>query len=177
MAKANKVPHFLNDMRVYLNGSDDFVGAKSIELPELSTMTSTVAGIGLAGEIDAPVRGHFQGMEATIEWNTTEKTGLSLIGGDAIALEAYGSNQNFEHGKNAYSDEKVRVVMRGTCKSYSEGTWQAGNSADASTVIEVHYLKVEVDNVEICEIDKYGYKCVINGRALMANIRRNIGMS
>lgn len=172
----NKVPHFLNDMRVYLNGADEFVGAKSIELPNFETMTATAAGIGISGEIDHPVRGHFQSMETTIEWNTTAKTGLSLIGGDPVVLEAYGSNQNFDEGKNDYVDEQVRVAMRGTCKSYTTGTWQAGNTSDASTVIEVHYIKVDVDGQTVVEIDKYGYKCVINGRDLMAAIRRNIGM-
>ena len=173
----NKIPHMLNDMRIYLNGSDKFIGAKSIELPNFETMTATVAGIGLAGEIDAPVRGHFQSMETTIEWNTTESTGLSLIGGQPVALEAYGSNQNFDEGKNEYVDEQVRVAIRGTCKSYTTGTWQAGNTADASTVIEVHYIKVDVDGETVAEINKYGHKCVINGNDLMAAIRRNIGMS
>ena len=51
------------------------------------------------------------------------------------------------------------------------------NTTDSSNTIEVHYIKIEVDGNMIVEIDKYGYKCIINGVDFMATIRRNIGMS
>lgn len=172
----NAIPEVLNDMRVYLDGADEFIGAVDIELPELASLTSTISGIGLAGEIDAPVRGHFGSMEATITYRVTEGTGAKHVGGEAISIDAYGDNQVFDAGSNSYCDVQVRCVMRGRVKSYSPGKWQAGNSADASTKIEVHYIKLEFDGEEICEIDKFGYKCRLNGTDLLETVRKNIGM-
>lgn len=173
----NAIPEMLNDMRVYLDGADEFIGATSIDLPELSSMTTTVSGIGIAGEIDAPVRGHFGSMEATVHWSVTNKVGNSYVGGAPISLDAYGDNQHFDAGSSAYADKQVHVTIRGRVKSYAAGTWQAGNTADSSTTIEVHYYKLEIDGETVCEVDKYGYKCILNGTDLMADIRTNLGMA
>jgi hypothetical protein len=174
---ANKIPEFLNDMRAYLEGADSFIGVTNIELPELSSMTTEVTGIGLAGKLDAPVRGHFESMEVTFNWRTIEETGLSIIGGEAFALELYGDTQHFDGGVNEYGHEQVRVVIRGRAKSYKPGTMEAGKTADASNTLECHYIKFEVGGKTIVEIDKFGYKAVINGVDIMEAVRRNIGMS
>ena len=64
----NKVPEVINDVRVYINGSDSAVTASKIELPEIKNLTADVTGIGLAGKIEAPIQGHFDSMECTISW-------------------------------------------------------------------------------------------------------------
>ena len=66
--------------------------------------------------------------------------------------------------------------MRGRIKSHKPGSLEAGSTSDAETVIEVHYVKEEMSGKTLAEIDKYGYKCVINGNDIMAPIRANLGM-
>ena len=51
------------------------------------------------------------------------------------------------------------------------------STADASNTLECHYIKFEVGGKTIVEIDKFGYKAVINGVDIMEAVRRNIGMS
>ena len=162
-AAANKVPELISDMRVYQEGRDIFVGVTNVELPEIATQTTSITGIGMAGEIDAPVRGHFGSMEVTLNWRTPTQTATWLTGGGGVALEIYGNIQVFSQGPRD--------------KSYSLGSFEAGNTSDSSNTIEVHYLKIELDGTTVVEIDKFGYKCVINGVDLMAATRRNIGMN
>ena len=139
-------------------------------------MTTSITGVGVAGEIDAPVKGHFQGMEMTLNWRTPHLSGMRMSGGRAVALEIYSNIQNFDSGANDYVDDKLRVVVRGRGKNYAPGTQEAGNTSDSSNTIEIHYLKIEVNDVTVVEIDKYGYKFVIDDEDLLANVRRNIGL-
>lgn len=174
----NKIPEVLNDMRVYLNGNNSFIGATSIELPEAANMTATVAGIGVAGEIEAPVHGHYQSMQTTINYPTNSETHGQLMGGKPIALDSYGDTQLFDSATNEYVHEKIRVVVRGRVKSSGLGTWQAGNTTGSTTVIETHYLKIEINDKVVREIDKYGYKDIdADSVDALEVVRSNLGMN
>ena len=173
----NKVPEMLQETRVYWDGEDNMIGIANVDLPELVSNTTSITGVGLSGEVDAPVHGHFQSMELTLNWRTPHVTGLRMAGGNPVSLQIYGSIQNFDHGANDYIEEPIIVTVRGRAKAYAPGTFEAMNTTDSSNTIEVHYIKVEVDGNMITEIDKYGYKCIINGVDFMAKIRQNIGMS
>ena len=63
MASINQVPEVLNDFRVYEEGSDNCLGVAKVELPSESVMTQTVKGVGIAGEVEAPVIGHYSYLE------------------------------------------------------------------------------------------------------------------
>ena len=173
----NKVPEMISEARVYWNGEDNMIGIASVDLPELSAMTTSITGVGVMGEIDAPVKGHFQGMEMTLNWRTPHINGLRMSGGRAVALEIYSNIQNFDSGANEYVDDKLRVVVRGRGKTYAPGTQEAGNTSDSSNTIEVHYLKIEINDIEVIELDKYGYKYAIDGEDMLATVRKNIGLS
>ena len=70
MASINQVPEVLNDFRVYEEGSDNCLGVAKVELPSESVMTQTVKGVGIAGDVEAPVIGHYSSMETKRTWNT-----------------------------------------------------------------------------------------------------------
>ena len=173
----NKVPEMLQETRVYWDGEDNMIGIANVDLPELASNTTSITGVGLSGEVDAPVRGHFQSMELTLNWRTPHVTGLRMSGGNPVSLQIYGSIQNFDSSVNDYVEERVIVSVRGRAKSYAPGTFEAMNTTDSSNTIEVHYIKIEVEDSTLVEVDKYGYKSSIGGEDLMAKIRRNIGMS
>ncbi|MBE6091705.1 MAG: phage tail protein [Selenomonas ruminantium] len=173
----NKVPEMLQEARVYWDGEDNMIGIANVDLPELASSTTSITGVGLSGEVDAPVRGHFGSLELTLNWRTPHVTGLRMAGGNPVSLQIYGSIQNFDHGANDYVEDQIIVSLRGRAKAYAPGTFEAMNTSDSSNTIEVHYIKIEVNGQAIVEIDKYGYKTVINGIDLMAKTRRNIGMN
>ncbi|SDP00747.1 phage major tail tube protein [Selenomonas ruminantium] len=174
----NKVPETINDMRAYIDGgkNEDMIGVKEVELPEFSSMTTEVTGIGLAGKVDAPVHGHFEGMETKLTWQLPTKTAATLVGGKPISLELYADKQYFDSGSDAYVHEQYRVAVRGRIKSHKPGSIKAGEPTDSETVIETHYIKIDIGGSTVCEVDKYGYKCVVNGTDYLEAVRRNIGM-
>ena len=177
MATVNKVPEMLTEARVYWDGEDNMICIANVDLPELSSATTSITGVGLSGEIDAPVHGHFQSMELTLNWRTPHVSGLRIVGGEPVALQIYGDIQNMDGGANAYKHDQIIVTVRGRAKSYAPGSFEAMNTTDSSNTIEVHYIKIEYEGQTITEIDKYGYKCIVNGVDFMEQIRKNIGMS
>ena len=171
------IPEVINDMRCYIDGNDDCISASSIELADLSSMTTDVKGIGIAGTMSAPIHGHFESLEVKVNWQVPTKTATRYHGGKAIKLEAYSDAQRFDSGAEEYMHDRYRVVVRGRVKSYSGGSLESGNTSGSSTTIEAHYYKLEYGGETLAEIDKYGYKAVIGGKDLLAQVRKNIGMN
>lgn len=69
------VPEKLINFRVY-NESEDLLGLADVTLPSFESMTETIKGAGLAGEIDSPVLGHYGSMEVEFNWRTLYQTDL-----------------------------------------------------------------------------------------------------
>ena len=78
MASINQVPEVLNDFRVYEEGSDNCLGVAKVELPSESVMTQTVKGVGIAGEVEAPVIGHYSSMETKLLGTLQQKLHTAL---------------------------------------------------------------------------------------------------
>ena len=173
----NKIPEVINDMRAYIDGADDLIGVNEVELPNLKSLTEDIEGIGVAGKIEAPIAGHFDSLELKMTWQVPTKTSSRLVGGSTLALELYSDIQNWDSGANDYEHEQYRVAVRGRVKSHNPGKFKAGSKTDSETVIECTYLKIEMGGATLCEIDKYGYKAIVNGVDLLQQVRANIGMN
>ena len=173
----NKIPEVLNDFRVYNEGAQNDLGIATIELPSLENMTQSVSGVGMAGEVDAPVLGHYTSMETKINWRTPTHEAVKMSGGGAVALEAYGAIQQWNSGANEYDIVSYRVVIRGRSKSYEQGSFEQGNTTDSSNTIETTYLRIDINGSTVREIDKYGYKDINNGTDTLSAVRAAIGMS
>lgn len=173
---SNPVPERLINFRVYLGGNT-LAGEATIDLPALEPMTDTVSGAGIAGEVDSPLLGHFQSMTSSITWRTITRDALKLAAPKAHELEARGSQQVYNAGTGEYSTTPVRVAMRAVPKNVSLGTFEVGSTTDTETEFEINYLKVDVGGVTRVEIDKFNYKCVIDGVDYLASVRRDLGLN
>lgn len=173
----NRIPELINDMRVYLDGADDMISVKTMELPKFENPTEDVTGIGVMGTISAPVLGHFNSMEVALEWQVPTKTSTKLVGGRAISLDAYAAIQSFDGGEAAYSFGSYHVVVKGRVKNHEPGTLEAQKVMNSKTTIEAYYIKIELDDEPLVEVDKYGYKTVIGTEDITAEIRQAIGMN
>lgn len=173
----NKIPEMLNDFRVYNEGETNDLGVADIELPSLENMTQSISGVGMAGEVDAPVLGHYASMETKINWRTPTPHAVKMSGGGGVSLEACGAIQNWDSGANEYKIDSYRVVIRGRSKSYEQGTFESGNTTGSANTIETTYLKIDINGSTVREIDKYGYKDINNGTDNLSAVRSAIGMS
>jgi len=176
MASTNPINEKLVNFRVY-NDAKDLLGIATVDLPELAAMTDTVSGAGIAGEVDSPVLGHFQSMSVTLHWRTIEAAAMSLAAQKAHHLEIRGSQQQYDAGSGLYSTVPVRLVVKGTPKTTSLGSFEPGSTTDTTTELECSYLKLVVANKELVEIDKYNYIARFNGADALQSVRSDLGLS
>lgn len=161
---ANNIPERLVNFRIY-NEAEDLLGVSDIELPELAYMSDTISGAGMAGEVESPVIGHFQSMGTTLNWRTIEKKAIGLLSMKAHLITARGAQQSYDAANGTWKTVPVRCTMRVMPKKLGTGKF------------EVIYMKLYIDNKDVLEIDKYNYKCVINGEDILSPVRVAMGLS
>ncbi|MCR5256982.1 MAG: phage major tail tube protein [Desulfovibrio sp.] len=176
MANTNPIQEKLVNFRVY-NDANDLLGIATVDLPELSAMTDTVSGAGIAGEVDSPVLGHFQAMSLTLHWRTVEAVAMTLAEQRAHHLEIRGSQQQYDAGSGNYTTVPVRIVCKGVPKTTSLGSFEPGSGTDSSSEFELNYIKIVVAGKERLEIDKYNYICRIGGADFLKSVRADLGLS
>lgn len=114
------VPENLINFRVYEDGGA-FLGISDVTLPKLSAMTQTIKGAGLAGELEAPTRGHYGSCEAELNWRTIEKDLLHLAANKALSLDLRGAGQGYDSESGEYTTRKIKVLLRGRPKEADLG--------------------------------------------------------
>lgn len=68
------VPQVINDYNAYTE-DDLLIGlADEVTLPKIKNKTTSVSGMGIAGEVDSPVPGQFESMEAMFMHQTSPST-------------------------------------------------------------------------------------------------------
>ncbi len=177
MAKGNNtVPERLINFRVYNNGAD-LLGIANVDLPELAAMTDTVSGAGIAGEVESPILGHFGSMTSTFTWRTIEEKAIDLAAQKSHMIEVRGSQQVYDASTGTYQTKAVRATMQVVPKNISLGSFAVGSTTDTETEFEVLYIKLYIAGKAILEIDKFNYKCVINGTDLLAGVKVDLGVN
>lgn len=171
----NKMIVTLVDCRVY-NDSKDLIGVANVDLPQLQPMTSSVSGIGIAGEVDFPVLGHYQSMTCTLHWKGIEKAAFDLSTFKAQSLEIRGEQQGYDSASGTLVVEPVRVVLRAIPKNLNLGGFTSGERVEAETEFEVLYIKMTVGGKEVCEIDKFNYVAKIGGTDYLQKVRADLGI-
>ena len=129
------VPENLINFRVYEDGGA-FLGISDVTLPKLSAMTQTIKGAGLAGELEAPTRGHYGSCEAELNWRTIEKDLLHLAANKALSLDLRGAGQGYDSESGEYTTRKIKILLRGRPKEADLGKLDVGATTDSKTTIE-----------------------------------------
>lgn len=170
----NMVPELINAYNVYLSGRLLGVSGE-VELPELEAMTETVEAAGVLGEIETPATGHFGSAKVTIPFAVLHEDVFKLVDTTkALELTLRGSEQFMDRKTGNTEDIPVKIVIRGKATTNTLGTLAKGKKGEPEIEIETLYIKCDVNNSTVLELDKLNFKFVVNGTDLMAKIRKNV---
>ena len=175
MGSINQVPDVLQNFRLYRDDTA-LIGTVDVELPELESLTETLSGSGIAGEIESPVTGHFKSLACKLKYRALTQDLLSLAAPKGHLLTARGSVQTYDAGGAAYGSYGVKVVMQGPVKKLGSGKMETGKKQDNGVEVECFYLKIAVDGQDCVEIDKLNCKFVVDGVDYLAATRVHLGM-
>ena len=73
----NRIAEKLTNFTAYLEGTE-WLGLVDVELPAIESLSETIKGAGIAGEVDSPVVGHFGAMPLKVNWRTLGEQAVRL---------------------------------------------------------------------------------------------------
>ena len=107
LPSANVIPDKLINAKVYMEGSSALLGVADIELPSLEYVTESMSGLGIAGELDTPVIGHFKAISLKLKWNTVNESAVTLLAPKTHQLDVRASVQKFDAGNGEFGTVAV----------------------------------------------------------------------
>lgn len=173
---SNIIPDKLINAKIYNAGKNELMGTADAELPSLEFMTEAISGLGLAGEMETPVVGHFKSLPFKFKWNTINELALTLLQTKTHHLDVHASIQRYDTGTGEMVSQPVKTVLRGLPKKVGLGKLEPGKKMDPETELECSYIKMWINGDEVLEIDKFNFICKIMGEDMLADVRQHLGM-
>ena len=169
----NMIPESINRFNMYLKGNRLIGVSGEISLPDLSSMTSTVSGAGIAGEMESPSIGMFGSIKQEIPFRMLSKDMLKLYNPiEPMELTLRASEQSTVQGSGIIDFQGMRVVFRRRPVDIKLGNLKQGGPMDSSVSLELSYILIEVDGETMFELDKLNDVFVVNGVDLLAKVRK-----
>lgn len=151
-------------------------GVADIKLPSFESLTDTVKGAGIAGEYDSPTIGHFKAMQLELTWRTVGADLVQMMSQTAQRLDCRGAFQEYDAANGTYAVRQVRVVVQGPSTKNDFGKMENGATTNGTSTVEVMYIRIDIDGVNVVELDKLNYKYVVNGIDYLASVRNALGL-
>lgn len=167
------IPSKINSFNVYKDGTKLIGISDEVTLPDFESITETLSGPGILGEIDDPTLGHFQSMEMEIPFRTMDKD-LFVLSDDtsSVMITLRGSIQYTVNDTGATTLKQMRVVVRGKNKGITGGKAKQGTGTASSIKLEILYILIEIGNVVEIELDKLNFVYKLHGKDLLEKMRK-----
>lgn len=170
-----KIPEVLNDFRVYDEG-EELVGQNAdITLPEFNSITDTINGAGIMGEIEDSVIGQFESATTNIKWNCLSEPFFHLVSTvRPLQLTFRGAMQIMDR-ETGHSDlVGLKIVIRGKSKTVNLGKFEKAKKNECETDIETIYIKITSGRDVLFELDKLNYRFVVNNEDQLEKLKSMI---
>ncbi len=168
-----KIPSKINSFNVYKDNTKLVGISDEVTLPDFESLTETLSGPGILGEVDDPTVGHFKSMEMEIPFRTMDKD-LFVLSDDisSVTLTLRGSIQYTVNDSGATAFKPMRVVVRGKNKGITGGKMKQGTGTGSSIKLEVLYILIEIGGVTEIELDKLNFIYKVHDKDLLQKVRK-----
>lgn len=155
--------------------SVEYLGITQVTLPTLEQLTQELSGAGIAGNVEAVLRGHFAAMTLGLQFRTMNRESVRLAEPRRhnIDLRVARQDEDTESGSIIIAPIKhIFVIMP---KSLNPGNVAPHSAADGSGQYAVRYWAMYMDRQLVTEIDQLNYKCLVDGVDYLAPVRAALG--
>lgn len=168
------IPEAIYNFNLYDEKSQRLLGTGAeITLPDLQNNTAAVSGGGMLGEVESPLIGQYSSIEFEIPVRMLGKESFQFMKkqtkGTSIIIR--GAMQVTDEKTHEISYKKIRATIKGRNKGNNLGKMKQGESMDASLKIEVTYMKIEIEDRTMFELDKFNSILIIDGEDQLKTIR------
>lgn len=151
------------------------LGLAKVKLPSIMYQFISTSGAGLMGNLDVPLIGMIEAMEAEIDFQSPTGSAVNLMTPEKHLLDLRIAEEYWDVGQaeaGVWADKYVMLVMP---KGHDPGTIAPAASADTNNKYAVYYFAGYRDGVKLFEVDKRSMKCIINGKDYMEPVRKALG--
>lgn len=166
----NYVPEKINDFNCYLDDVTMIGSGSSLDLPEVTMKSSTITGVGIAGELDSPSIGQFESLEQEISFNCLYSSFVGMLSPLSTVNLTIRAAQQVYDKEGGYVFKGLRIVEKGRVKKFKPGKVEKGEAMEASITLEVTYILIENDGELLVEIDKLNGVYKVNGTDMLAEV-------
>lgn len=159
---------------VYEDGSE-YVGLAKATLPDLTALTQSISGAGIAGNVEAVIAGHFDSMTLGLNFRTTTKQSIKLSEPRRHTIDLRVAQQDENTTKGEIEVRAVKHILVVVPKVDKGGSIAPASQSDGSGEYAVRYWATYIDGKKYREIDPLNFKCYINGTDYLADVRSALG--
>lgn len=155
--------------------STEFVGLAKVTLPDLTALTQSISGAGIAGNVESVLLGHYEAMTLGLSFRNTTKQVIRLAEPRRHNIDLRVAQQDEDTVKGTVATRSVKHVMVVIPKSTKGGTVAPATPTDGSGEYAVRYWATYIDGKKVQEIDQMNFICYINGVDYLADVRKALG--
>ncbi|MDE3738579.1 phage major tail tube protein [Pseudomonas resinovorans] len=169
------LPKKLKHMNLFNDGNSYMGVAKTVTLPKLARKLEAWRGAGMDGPVKADLGMSDDGIQ--LDW--------TLGGWDLLPLRQFGitsaSGVQLRWAGSVQRDDTaqvsaVEIVVRGRHEEIDFGDAEPGEDTEHKITTTCSYYKLVVDGRTEIEIDLLNFTLIVDGRDLLAEHRRAIGL-
>lgn len=160
---------------LYVNANSWLGLVEEVTLPEIKAKLAEHKALGMVGVVEFPTG--FEKMEAQVKM-TSYDAGAMALAGDIFTTQNFQLLANMQtHGAGGViADVPVAVFMTGTFKNLPLGGFKAQEQVDLTLQLNITYVKLVINDVDIMEFDAVTNIYRIMGVDKLLTYRTNLGL-
>ena len=159
---------------VYEDGKE-FIGTAKATMPDLSLLTVSHSGAGIAGNIEDVIMGHLDAMTLGLDFKTLGDNAFKLAEMRYHDIDLRVAQQEEDPVSGTIKVRAVKHFLRVIPKKTGGGGVAPASAADVSGEYAVRYWKTTIDVVKKQEIDPLNFICYVNGTDYLADVKTALG--
>lgn len=153
-------------------GNPKFItDTSSLKRPDLDTLTETIKGAGLMGEIELPTLGQLAAMAYEITFKRSNKDAIVFFGQKTQHFETRWVTDVLDATNAKIGISANKEIVKAIPKKLGLGNLEGNSSNETTVALEVIYYKFIQDGVTLLEIDKLNNVFIVDGWDYAAQIR------
>lgn len=171
---SNPIPEKIVNYNVYDDTNKLVAVTGEVTLPNLEPLTETVSGAGILGEYDSVSVGHFGPMSVEIQFRALLDKSFDLQRNKNRSIVLRAAQQSYDLASGVVSYRGLKITLKGQPKGLNPGKIGVNVQTETTSVLEVIYMKVELDGKVLLELDKINFIYKLNGEDQRGGMKKLI---
>ncbi|MGD9567521.1 MAG: phage major tail tube protein [Sedimentibacter sp.] len=169
-----KIDESVINFAVY-EDSVEYAGMAQATLPDLTALTQSISGSGIAGNVEAVILGHFEAMTLGLNFRTTTEQAIKLSEPRRHTIDLRVAQQVEDTVAGAVVVQAVKHLFVVVPKKDTGGSIAPAAPTDASGEYAVRYWATYINGVKKREIDPLNFIYFVNGVDYLSDVKRVLG--